>query len=228
METLFFTLGGLLILTSILFVAGDSSPAGTLAEVQLLQIASRQTHGAAGPFDIQWAPTDLPGVESRQGVPIPNSSPSTRSYMLVFKFANPLVFVGSTGTEMPTISCGSVDLVNSGIGADAHEYILKFAVLDHPPPALEECDQQYITGTLKNVNDSVGNHSDTVSGTMGLLVGDVNSNRRTDSGDVTAVRNMTVSTPDQSTCRFDVNVRGRIDAGDVTATRNATVTVLPP
>jgi hypothetical protein len=62
---------------------------------------------------------------------------------------------------------------------------------------------------------------------MGLLVGDVNSSKRTDAGDVTAVRNHTVSIPDQQTFRFDVNASGRIDAGDVTATRNATVTVLP-
>ena len=62
---------------------------------------------------------------------------------------------------------------------------------------------------------------------MGILLGDVNSTARTDAGDVTAVRNKTISIPDQSTFRFDVNVSNRIDAGDVTATRNATVTVLP-
>ena len=48
-----------------------------------------------------------------------------------------------------------------------------------------------------------------------------------DSGDVTAVRNRTVSIPDQQTFRFDVNASGRIDSGDVTVTRNASVTVLP-
>jgi hypothetical protein len=46
-------------------------------------------------------------------------------------------------------------------------------------------------------------------------------------GDVTAVRNKTVSIPDQQTFQFDVNTSGRIDAGDVTATRNTSVTVLP-
>jgi len=63
--------------------------------------------------------------------------------------------------------------------------------------------------------------------TMGVLLGDVNATARTDAGDVTAVRNKTVSIPDQQTFRFDVNASGRIDAGDVTTTRNATVTVLP-
>ena len=62
---------------------------------------------------------------------------------------------------------------------------------------------------------------------MHVLLGDVNSTGRTDAGDVTQVRNHTVSIPDQQTFRFDVNNSGRIDAGDVTVTRNASVTVLP-
>jgi hypothetical protein len=51
---------------------------------------------------------------------------------------------------------------------------------------------------------------------MGILLGDADASRRTDAGDVTAVRNNTVSIPDQQTFRFDVNNSGRIDAGDVT------------
>jgi hypothetical protein len=198
--------------------------------VQLSQLASRQTHGGgAGTFDIQWAPTDLPGVETRRGTPVPGSSPPALSYALVFKFANALASVGSTGMEAPAISCGSIDLVNSGIGVDPHEYILKFTVLANNPPTLEQCDGQYITGTLTNVNDAAGNHSDTVSGTMGLLIGDVNTSRRTDSADVAFTRSKTVSIPtDAATARFDVNLSGRIDIGDVTVVRNHTVTVLPP
>jgi hypothetical protein len=66
---------------------------------------------------------------------------------------------------------------------------------------------------------------------MDVLLGDVNSTARTDAGDVTQVRNRTVSIPDTTdpaSFRYDVNASGRIDAGDVTTTRNATVTVLPP
>jgi hypothetical protein len=85
---------------------------------------------------------------------------------------------------------------------------------------------QKITVTLLGVNDGTNTYD--VSVQMGVLLGDVNSSGRTDSGDVTAVRNHTVSIPsDDQTARFDVNVSGRIDAGDVTATRNASVTVLP-
>jgi hypothetical protein len=57
---------------------------------------------------------------------------------------------------------------------------------------------------------------------MSILLGDVNASGRTDAGDVTAVRNRTVSIPsDNQTARFDVNVSGRIDAGDVTQVRSA-------
>jgi hypothetical protein len=86
---------------------------------------------------------------------------------------------------------------------------------------------QKIVVTLTNVTDSAGNTLPSLNVVMGVLIGDVNASKRTDAGDVTQVRNRTVSVPDATTFRFDVNNSGRIDAGDVTTTRNATVTVLP-
>jgi hypothetical protein len=87
---------------------------------------------------------------------------------------------------------------------------------------------QTITITLSGVTDIFSQVLPNTQVNMGVLIGDANSSRRTDAGDVTAVRNHTVSIPtNDATARFDVNVIGRIDAGDVTATRNATVTVLP-
>jgi hypothetical protein len=86
---------------------------------------------------------------------------------------------------------------------------------------------QHLTVTLNGVQDATGNILNNLIARMDVLLGDVNSSRRTDAGDVTAVRNLTVSIPNQQTFRADVNISGRIDAGDVTATRNATVTVLP-
>jgi hypothetical protein len=83
-----------------------------------------------------------------------------------------------------------------------------------------------VTVTLHSVTDVLGNAGD-VSVNFDVLFGDVNSTGRTDAGDVTQVRNRTVSIPDATSFRYDVNISGRIDAGDVTATRNATVTVLP-
>jgi dockerin type I repeat protein len=119
------------------------------------------------------------------------------------------------GATVTSGACGSVSGSPTVSGSD---YIVNLTGVT--------CND-YITVTLTNVNDSAGHHSDSISATMGVLPGDVNASRRTDAGDVTAVRNKTVSIPDQQTFRFDVNTSGRIDAGDVTATRNATVTVLP-
>jgi hypothetical protein len=87
----------------------------------------------------------------------------------------------------------------------------------------------HVTVTLHGVLDSAGNAGN-ISVNMDVLFGDVSGSGRTDAGDVTQVRNRTVSIPDTTSApsfRYDVNASGRIDAGDVTATRNATVTVLP-
>jgi Dockerin type I domain len=84
----------------------------------------------------------------------------------------------------------------------------------------------HLSVTPNRVTDSALNAGN-ISAHMDVLLGDVNSTGRTGSGDVTAVRNHTVSIPDQQTFRFDVNTSGRIDSGDVTVRRNASVTVLP-
>jgi hypothetical protein len=135
----------------------------------------------------------------------------------VFQFVNTLGTVTSI-TATATTSSGTQSLTPTGnIGTDTHEYIVNLT--DVP-------NASHLNVTLNGVTDSANNIGD-VSAQMDVLLGDVNSTGRTDSGDVTAIRNKTVSIPDQQTFQFDVNTSGRIDAGDVTMTRNATVTVLP-
>jgi hypothetical protein len=175
---------------------------------------SRFTHGGAGTFSVNLPLVGTRGVECRS-----STSLGMGNYTVVFTFGNPLTSVESvsasaTGGGPAPGATGAID------GTDAHRYIVS---LTNVPNA------QYTTVALSNVTDSDANSSSVVSVPMGLLIGDVNSTRRTDSGDVTAVRNQTVSIPTgtPSSFRADVNVSGRIDSGDVTATRNATVTVLP-
>jgi hypothetical protein len=179
--------------------------------VVLTGVASRKIHGSAGSFDLDLPLTGTPGIECRSGGP-------NGDHTLVFTFLNTLSTVtGITATA--TTSSGTQTLTPTGnIGTDTHEYIVN---LTGVPNA------SHLNVTLNGVTDSA-NHVGDVSGHMDVLLGDVNSTGRTDSGDVTAVRNKTVSIPDQQTFQFDVNISGRIDSGDVTATRNATVTVLPP
>ena len=133
---------------------------------------------------------------------------------MVFTFNKPLITVGGVSITDGTGSVAS----NYTDPTDAHNYIVNLA---------EVTNAQYVRVELNSISESVANVSNAVSVYMGVLLGDVNSTGRTDAGDVTAVRNHTVSVPDQLSFRYDVNASGRIDAGDVTTTRNATVTVLP-
>jgi hypothetical protein len=180
--------------------------------VQLNRVVSRKIHGNAGTFDLDLSLTGNPGIECRSGG-------ANGEHTLVFAFLSSLNTVSSV-TATASTSSGTVPvtvLSTSGIGTDAHQYI---ANLSGVPNA------SHLTVTLNAVTDSAGDFGD-VSARMDVLLGDVNATGRTDSGDVTAVRNKTVSIPDQQTFQFDVNTSGRIDSGDVTVTRNASVTVLP-
>jgi hypothetical protein len=139
---------------------------------------------------------------------------------LIFSFIHNLSSVGSVNATA-TASGGGTQSVgaNGQIGTNAAQYIVN---LSGVPNA------QYVTVILNGVQDVTGDRGTVVGPRMAVLLGDVNATGRTDSGDVTQVRNHTVSIPDTQTFRFDVNASGRIDAGDVTATRNAAVSVLPP
>jgi hypothetical protein len=176
-------------------------------------VVSRKIHSGAGTFDINLPLAGSPGIECRSGG-------ANGNYALVFIFANTLNASNPVSgiTATATTSSGTQTVTASGnIGTDTHEY---FVSLTGVPNA------SHVTVTLNGVTDSANNFGD-VSARMDVLLGDVNSTGRTDSGDVTQVRTNTVSIPDQQTFRFDVNTSGRIDAGDVTVTRNASVTVLP-
>ena len=196
----------------------SSNTATFLVEVNsaLTHVVSRKIHGTLSP------PADLllnlgtpATIEPRSGG-IPSGN-----HTLVFSFFNTLNGVSSI-TATATTSGGTQSVTATGnIGSNAHEYIVNLAGVPNA---------SHLNVTLNSVTDSTRNLGD-ISAHMDVLFGDVNSSKRTDAGDVTAVRNRTVSIPDTTdpaSFLFDVNASGRIDAGDVTATRNATVTVLPP
>jgi hypothetical protein len=178
-----------------------------------VSVVSRKTHGTLSP------PGDLPlstsgpaTIECRSGG-IPNGN-----HTLVFSFLNTLNAVSSI-TATATTSSGSQSVTATG-SISGNSYTVD---LTGVPNA------SHLDVTLNGVTDSASNVGN-VSAHMDVLLGDVNSTARTDAGDVTQVRNRTVTIPDTTdpaSFRYDVNVSGRIDAGDVTTTRNATVTALP-
>jgi dockerin type I repeat protein len=182
----------------------------------LTSVVSRKTHGTLSPpGDLVLTSSGPATIEPRTGG-IPSGN-----HTLVFSFVNTLNAVSSV-TATATTSGGPQSVTATGsIGTDTHQYIVN---LTGVPNA------SHVNVTLNGVTDSTLNSGD-VPAHMDVLLGDVSLSGRTDAGDVTQVRNRTVSIPDTTdpaSFRFDVNASGRIDAGDVTTTRNATVTVLPP
>jgi hypothetical protein len=150
------------------------------------------------------------GIECRTG-------PTQGSHTLIAVFQNTLTNGGTVTASATTNSGSQAVTVSSAVGADTHQLAIN---LSGVPNASN------VTVTLHGVTDSAGNTGDIVI-PADFLLGDANATRRTDSGDVTVVRNQTVSTPAQSNFRLDVNCSGRIDAGDVTVTRSNSVTALP-
>jgi hypothetical protein len=139
---------------------------------------------------------------------------------LVFNFVNTLNAVSNITATASTSSGAQTVATIGSIRTDTHQYIVN---LTGVPNA------SHLSVTLHGVIDSDLNTGD-ISARMDVLLGDVNASGRTDAGDVTQVRNRTVTIPDMrnpASFRYDINTSGRIDAGDVTTTRNATVTVLP-
>jgi hypothetical protein len=174
---------------------------GLITKFNAINAVSRKTHGGAGTFDIGLPLVGSPGIECRSGG-------ATNDYQIVVTFGGPVTLSNARVTQ----GTGSV----SSTSTNGNQVFVNLTGITNA---------QTIQVTLVGVND--GTNVANVVIPMGVLLGDVNSSRRTDAGDVTAVRNHTVSIPDQQTFRFDVNTSGRIDAGDVTVTRNASVTVLP-
>ncbi len=166
--------------------------------VSLIDVVSRKTHGAVD-FNIPLPLTGNQGIECRTG------QPAAGAHKLVFRFANPLTSVTDANV---TSGSGSVDKPTSGIDpADSHQYIANLTGVGNA---------QRITVTLTGVTDSVGNSSASVSVTLGLLLGDVNSSGRVDGSDLTSLRQESLKPVDDANFRNDVNGSGRIDGRDAT------------
>ena len=153
------------------------------------------THGSAGTFDIDLPLTGTRGVECRSSAAL-----GAGHYQLVFTFVN---YVANCGTA----STGSVSS-----GAYWNQCMVDVTGV---------ANAQYLTVTLNNVLDSQ-NNTGSVSGTMGVLLGDVNATGGVDGNDVSAYGH-TRQTLNATNFQYDVNVTGAIDGNDVDDTRTTTV-----
>ena len=87
---------------------------------------------------------------------------------------------------------------------------------------------QYVTVSLTNVSDSVGNFSSTVSATMGVLVGDVNASGIVTSGDTNLCKAQALQPVSAANFRNDINTSGAITTGDVNIIKQNALSQLPP
>jgi len=174
--------------------------------VPLTAVVSRKIHGGAGTFDIDLPLTGTPGIECRSGG-------ANGDYTVVFSFANTL-----TSVLRAAVTSGTGTVKNSGIGNDAHQYIVNLTGVTNA---------QYLTVALANVIDSGGNGSASVAATMGVLLGDVNASGDVDSADVFLVRQQTLHNVTTSNFHEDINASGDIDSTDVFIAQKQTLTSLP-
>jgi hypothetical protein len=163
--------------------------------VQLVSVVSSKAHGSAGTFDIDLPLTGPRGIECRSGG-------ATNDYTLVFSFANTLTSVASA-----SVMSGTGSVTSSAIdSSDAHQYIVNLSGVTNA---------QYLTVTLANVSDSVGNFSGSISQQMGVLIGDVNASGIVTSGDTNLCKAQALQPVTSANFRCDINASGSITTGDV-------------
>jgi hypothetical protein len=172
--------------------------------LQLAGVVSRKTHGTAGTFDIDLPPPPAtPGVECR--TPGATGDPGV-DYKLVFSFLNPMT------------NCGAASTGSASSGPNPNQCTVN---LTGVPNA------QYTKVTLTGAVDSTG-ATGNVSGTMGVLVGDVNASGIVTSGDTNLCKAQALQPVTASNFRNDVNASGAITTGDVNIIKQNALKQLPP
>ena len=177
--------------------------------MQLNSVVSELTHGSAGTFDINLPMTGNPGVESRS-----SSALGSGSYKMIFTFSQPLANVGAAG-----VTNGNGSVSSSTINPNnAAQYVVNLMGVSNA---------QYVTVTLTNVSDSVGDFSGTLSATMGVLIGDTSANGVVNAADVALTKAQLGSSVGSGNFRADVNANGTINAADTASVKAKAGTSLP-
>ncbi len=177
----------------------DAGSFGKCKGPQPTAAVSRKTHGAAGTFDIALTGN---GIECRSGG-------ATNGYQMIIDFMNP-VTVDSASVTSGTGTVSSFSVNGSEVTVNLTGVI----------------NIQRITMTLHNVND--GTHMGDVPVSMGVLIGDVNSNATVNAADVAQTKARLGQTVDATNFRSDVNTNGSINAADTAIVKQNSGTSLPP
>jgi PKD repeat protein len=175
------------------------------AAIQLAGAVSRKVHGSVGPFDLVLPLSGSPAIEWRYGG-------TNGDYQVIFVFPDTLTSVGGVSTSVGSVSGGT------GIGTDAHQYVVNLTGV---------ATQHYVTVTLTGAHDSA-NHTGDVSVTMGVLVGDTNSDAFCDAIDTAQTKSQSGNAVRNTNFREDVNADGFIDSIDTALVKSKSGTALPP
>ena len=165
----------------------------------LVSVVSRQTHGAAGTFDLPLSTTGTV-VEPRS---------TGGNYTIIFNFAVPV----NSGTASATGGAGSTGSVT-------------FSGNSMTVPLSSVADQQRLTVTANGVSGP-GTGSTTMGTQIGFLIGDVNGDGVVNIGDTTSVRSNAGVTLDNTNFLNDVNIDGAVNVGDTIIVRGDSGNALP-
>ncbi len=177
----------------------------------LVSAASRLTHGAAGPFDINlpllpMGVTAGAGIECRRG-----GGAGFDTYTIVANFSTPHTPAMISGL---TVDCGSVSAPVQGA---------------NPNQLLFTVSGACYTTTAAAQYSGIHFISDLVSVwiTWGHLYGDTNANAAVNAGDSTQTKARSGQPTDGTNFRSDVNTDGTVNAGDSSIVKGRSGTALP-
>ena len=133
------------------------------------------------------------------------------NYTFVFSFAHPL-----TGVSGAVVTHGIGSVTSSMIdGSDPTKYLVNVTGVR---------DAEYLTITLSGVSGS--GTSSTVSGSVGILIGDTNGDGFVDSADTSQTKSQSGIAVTSANFREDINGDGFIDAADVSLVKAMSGTAL--
>ena len=178
-----------------------------VSPVQLAGVVSRKVHGTVGTFEVNLPLTQPRGIECRSGG-------AGGDYTMIFTFTNAL-----TNVDLASVASGTGSVSSSQIdSSDAHRYVVNLTGV---------ANAQIITVSLTNVNDSAGNSSASVSGAMGVLVGDTTGDGAVSSSDISETKAQSGQLVTASNFRNDLTANGSTNSSDISLVKSKSGTALP-
>jgi len=176
------------------------------APVPVIGAVSRKTHNDAGTFDLNLPLTGTPAVESRTGG-------TNGEHVIIVTFATRV-----TNVDAATVTSGTGFVAFSQLSPLGDRYTAFLSGISNA---------QRVTVTLFNVNDAMGNHSDTIPVTFGVLLGDTNRNGFVTASDIGQVKGDAGQPVTEANFSSDVNANGAINASDIGQVKAQSGTLLP-